>query len=66
MSDYIPKPAAPKTAGLSPKAQKMLALREKAANASQGAKSATGTGGTTIKAKTLAGNKKTSFQRKAV
>ena len=66
MSDYIPKPAAPKTAGLSPKMQKLMALREKAANANAGAKSATSTGGAQVKAKTLAGNKKTSFQRKAV
>ena len=66
MSDYIPKPAAPKAAGLSPKMQKLLSLREKAANANAGAKLATGTAGTQIKAKTLAGNKKTSFQRKAV
>ena len=66
MSDYIPKPPAPKTAGLSPKMQKLMALREKTANANAGAKSASGAASTQPKAKTLAGNKKTSFQRKAV
>jgi hypothetical protein len=66
MSDFIPKPGAIKIAGLGPKAQKLQALREKAAQAKTGAKS-THTDSTNIKAKdSFANTKKTTFQRKAV
>ena len=65
MSDFIPKAGSSKTAGLGPKAQKLAAMREKAAaQASTEGKHTSATG--TAKVKTLAGNKKTSFQRKAV
>lgn len=65
MSDFIPKPSQAKVAGLGPKAQKLAALREKAAQASAGAKPVAGAAALKGKS-TLAGNKKTSFQRKAV
>jgi hypothetical protein len=68
MSDFIPKPASPKVAGLGPKAQKLQAMREKAAAQSKSGGKAEGAGaGNPAKAKNLAaGAKKTSFQRKAV
>lgn len=79
MSDAIPqpggKPGAPKPAaskpgikvgGLSPAAQKLQNLRDKAAQGKTGAKPAPGSPTTSFKAKSLAGTKKTSFQRKAV
>jgi hypothetical protein len=66
MSDLPPKPIAPRTTGLSPKAQKLQAMREKAANANSGAKPAPGASFTSFKAKdSFANTKKTSFQRKA-
>lgn len=65
MSDFIPKAGGPKTSGLGPKAQKLQALREKAAQAKNGGKPVDGTSAGSLKAKTLAGTKKTSFQRKA-
>ena len=68
MSDFIPKSssgqATGKVGGLSPKAQKLQALREKAAGVKAGAKPSAEAN--TPKAKTLAGAKKTSFNRKAV
>lgn len=65
MSDFIPKSnSTAKVGGLGPKAQKLQALREKAAGLKAGAKHADS--GNTPKAKTLAGAKKTSFNRKAV
>jgi hypothetical protein len=66
MSDSAPKPSAPRTTGLGPKAQKLLALREKAAHAKTGAKPAPGASFASFKAKdSFANTKKTSFQRKA-
>ncbi len=65
MSDFIPKPAEIKQRGLSPKAQKLLAAREKAANAKGDASPTAGSSTSSTKAKPLAGTKKTSFQRKA-
>ena len=67
MSDFIPqKPSGVKIGGLGPKAQRLQALREKAAQAKSGEKSfATGSNGS-VKAKdSFANTKKTSFQRKA-
>ncbi len=65
MKDFIPKPADIKTRGLGPKAQKLQALRDKAAQADAGKPGAEVSTGST-KAKALGGVKKTSFNRKAV
>jgi len=66
MSDFIPKPGAVKIGGLSRKAQKLQALREKAAQGTNGAKP-THNESTSLKAKdSFANTKKTTFQRKAV
>ena len=64
MSDFIPKAPSVKTAGLGPKAQRLQALREKAAGLNKDAKATQGASGPSAKA----GNappKKTAFQRKA-
>jgi hypothetical protein len=67
MSDFIPqKPSGVKVGGLGPKAQKLQALREKAAQAKSGEKSfSTASNGTTKAKDSFANTKKTSFQRKA-
>jgi len=65
MSDFIPKPSGAKIGGLGPKAQKLQALREKAAQ-QKGDKSFSSSSNASVKAKdSFAGTKKTSFQRKA-
>jgi hypothetical protein len=65
MSDFIPqKPAGPKVGGLSPKAQKLQALREKMAKQNGGDKNFA-SADSSAKTKTSTGHKKTSFQRKA-
>jgi hypothetical protein len=61
----LPKPAPARRTGLSPKEQKLQALREKLANASTGAKPAAGASATGFKAKSSFTGKKTAFQRKA-
>ena len=74
MSDFIPKPGAIKIGGLGRKAQKLQALREKAAQAADaqagvpsGAKPTLNTSASSFKAKdSFANTKKTTFQRKAV
>jgi len=67
MSDFIPKPGAVRTTGLGPKAQKLQALREKAAQSKGGAKPLAAAAGNSVKAKdSFANTKKTTFQRKAV
>ena len=70
MSDFIPKPGAIKIGGLGRKAQKLQALREKAAQAADvknGAKPTMNTSASSFKAKdSFANTKKTTFQRKAV
>ena len=71
MSDFIPKAPANtgkvKIGGLGPKAQKLQALREKAAQMNSGAKPAPGASAASFKAKdSFANTKKTTFQRKAV
>mgnify|MGYP001544988320 CR=1 FL=1 len=68
MTDFIPKASEPKTRGLGPKAQKLQALREKAAaRAKDGDKSLATSSTASVKAKdSFAGSKKTTFQRKAV
>jgi hypothetical protein len=66
MSDSVPKPIARRTTGLGPKAQKLQALREKAAHLNSGAKPLPGASASSFKAKdSFANTKKTSFQRKA-
>ncbi len=64
MSNFIPKPAEIKQRGLGPKAQKLQAAREKAAQ-EKGEGNALAGSTSSVKAKPLAGTKKTSFQRKA-
>ncbi len=64
MTDFIPKPTEIKMRGLGRKAQKLMAMREKAAQANAGGKTVTGASATPAKA--LAGVKKTAFNRKAV
>ena len=67
MSD-APKPAPTRTTGLSPKEQKLQALRAKAAQKLTGAKpgsEAAGASAASFKAKNSFAGKKTAFQRKA-
>ncbi len=67
MSDFIPKPGAVKIGGLSRKAQKLQALREKAEQSKNGAKPVAGQGSAApVKAKDFNAGRKTTFQRKAV
>jgi hypothetical protein len=51
--------------GLSPKEQKLQALREKLANASAGTRPTANTAATGFQGKSALGAKKTAFQRKA-
>jgi hypothetical protein len=67
MSDFIPKAGGVKVGGLSRKAQKLQALREKAEAVKTDAKPAPGASTAAVKAKnSFANTKKTTFQRKAV
>jgi hypothetical protein len=68
MSDFIPKAAEVKVRGLGPKAQKLQALREKAAaHAKSDGNPVAGSSAASVKAKdSFTGTKKTTFQRKAV
>ena len=63
--DLPSKSASTRTTGLSPKEQKMQALREKAAQKSSGAKPSAGASAAGFKAKSSFTGKKTAFQRKA-
>jgi hypothetical protein len=65
MSDFIPKAPAGgvKVGGLGPKAQKLQALREKAAGLKSGGKAGANASAGNVKG--AAGFKKTAFQRKA-
>ena len=66
MSDFIPEAGKLKVGGLGRKAQKLQALREKAAQVKSGAKPLSGASATSFKAKdSFANTKKTNFQRKA-
>ena len=70
MSDFIPKPSGAQNGirigGLGPKAQKLQALREKAAQAKSDGKTFSTASSGAVKAKdSFANSKKTSFQRKA-
>jgi hypothetical protein len=65
MSNFIPQAGPKKIAGLGPKAQKLAALREKAAaQADPSAKPLAGASSSTAKPKNNV-TKKTAFQRKA-
>jgi len=64
MSNFIPKPATPKLNGLGPKAQRLAALREKAAQANSEATVNNGSANAVKPRNSFAG-KKTAFQRKA-
>jgi hypothetical protein len=68
MEDFNPKPGNIKIGGLGPKAQKLQALREKAAAQKSGnGKAHANSSNPAMKAKgTFANTKKTSFNRKAV
>ena len=70
MSDFIPKPGSIKIGGLGRKAQKLQAMRDKAAQMEaqkNGAKPQPGVSAASFKAKdSFANTKKTTFQRKAV
>ena len=66
MSEFIPKPGTIKIGGLSRKAAKLQAMKEKAAQVTSGAKPAPGASMSSFKAKdSFANTKKTNFQRKA-
>ena len=67
MSEFVPKAGSVKVGGLGPKAQKLQAMREKAAQAKGGAKAKGEAPVASFKAKdSFANTKKTTFQRKAV
>lgn len=65
MTDLPKQPTSTRTTGLGPKAQKLQALREKAARQATGTKPDSGTGAQSFTAKTTFAGKKTNFQRKA-
>ena len=68
MTDVPSKPAVTRKTGLSPKEQKLQALREKLANASAGAKPEAGKANgsaTGFHGKSTTACRKTAFQRKA-
>jgi len=67
MSDFIPKHPTVKLTGLGPKAQRLQALRDKAAaaNAKSSGQIASTDANTAVKAKNSFAGKKTAFQRKA-
>lgn len=65
MTDSPATPAPVRKTGLSPKEQKLQALRAKAAHASTGAKPLPGASAAGFKAKSSFTGKKTAFQRKA-
>ena len=66
MSDFIPKPSTTKIGGLGPRAQKLQALREKAAQQKPGANASSAASTDAPKAKdTFRNTRKPSFQRKA-
>ena len=67
MDDFVPKPGSVKVGGLGPKAQKLKALREKAAAQQNGgaAKQHGNSSGPSFKANAL-GHRKPSFNRKSV
>lgn len=67
MAELPRKPTSARTTGLSPKEQKLQALREKMANKAGGAsgKVASTASNASVKAKNTFAGKKTAFQRKA-
>ncbi len=66
MTDLPAKPAAPvRKTGLSPKEQKLQALRDKAAHAATGSKPVANASNATFRDKSTLSGKKANFQRKA-
>ena len=65
MDNFIPKPGTPKLNGLGPKAQRLAALREKAAQATEGATPNSANTNAAVKPRNSFAGKKTAFQRKA-
>lgn len=66
MTDLPPKPATPaRKTGLSPKEQKLQALREKLAHTADSGKPVPTASNATFRAKSSFAGKKTAFQRKA-
>lgn len=65
MSNFIPSSGSPKLKGLGPKAQRLAALREKAAKADNGLAANSGATTSAPKPKNSFAGKKTAFQRKA-
>lgn len=65
MSDLLPKTPAPRRTGLSPKEQKLQALREKLASQSPNGARPAAPSASGFKAKSSFTGKKTAFQRKA-
>ncbi|HEY5055865.1 MAG TPA: hypothetical protein VII58_06875 [Acidobacteriaceae bacterium] len=63
-ADLVPKPAPVRRTGLSPKEQKLQALRDKLASAKSGKTAAHGDSGGSFSAKNSIA-RKTAFQRKA-
>ena len=65
MSDLLPKAPPTRKTGLSPKEQKLQALRDKMSNGASAAKAGAAAGNSGFKAKNSFTGKKTAFQRKA-
>lgn len=65
MSNFIPKPGTPKLNGLGPKAQRLAAMREKAAQANSEAPANSANTTAAAKPRNSFAGKKTAFQRKA-
>lgn len=63
---FIPKAGNLKVGGLGRAAQKLQATKDKLEQAKGGAKPSQSASALSVKPKTLAGSRKTSFQRKAV
>ena len=63
---FIPKAGKVKVGGLGRAAQKLQAAKDKAEQGKNGAKPSQSASALSVKPKTLAGAKKTPFQRKAV
>ena len=66
MSDFIPKASTTTVRGLGPKAQKLQALRDKAAAQANGGNKAHAADGSAAPKANSQGHKKASFNRKAV
>lgn len=65
MSDLPSNPTPARKTGLSPKEQKIQAMRDKLAKTASGAKPVAGASSSNVKARNTFAGKKTAFQRKA-